>query len=265
MPLGHHREGSGKPLFLVHGIGLHWQTWRPVIELLARERDVIALDLPGFGASREMPADVEPTLQAFADAIEGFAAELGIERPHIAGNSLGGAVAIELARRGTIASAVALSPIGFWNAREYTYLVSSLRNVRRIAPRIAPFARALFAFPPARLLNIQTYGCPWRVPAEAIAVDTAAVARAPGFDRTLATAFTIEGFGRVPIVTRSQLTIAWGARDALLLPRQAQRARRLLPDARHVSLPGCGHIPFWDDPELVARTILDAGAVADSR
>ena len=55
-------------------------------------------------------------------------------------------------------------------------------------------------------------------------------------------------------------TIAWGTRDALLLPTQALRARRALPEARHVWLHGCGHVPMSDDPDLVARVLLEGSA-----
>jgi pimeloyl-ACP methyl ester carboxylesterase len=50
--------------------------------------------------------------------------------------------------------------------------------------------------------------------------------------------------------------VAWAEKDRLLLPREAARAREALPFARHIVLPGCGHVPTWDDPELVARAIL---------
>ena len=77
---------------------------------------------------------------------------------------------------------------------------------------------------------------------------------APAFEPALA-AFGPYRFAagdelRVPV------TIAWGTRDALLIPRQAARARRLLPSARHVTLQGCGHVPFHDDPEAVAAVLL---------
>ena len=55
---------------------------------------------------------------------------------------------------------------------------------------------------------------------------------------------------------RGPVTVAWGEQDRLLLPRQAERARRALPRARHIRLAGCGHVPTWDDPEQVARAIL---------
>jgi pimeloyl-ACP methyl ester carboxylesterase len=57
------------------------------------------------------------------------------------------------------------------------------------------------------------------------------------------------------------VTVAWGAKDRLLIySRQSARARRLLPDARHVTLHGCGHVPTWDDPEQVARVLLEGSS-----
>jgi pimeloyl-ACP methyl ester carboxylesterase len=110
--INYDREGSGPPRVLLHGVGHHWQTWRAVIERLAGEFDVIACDSPGFGRSAPLPAGIEPTIPAYADAFERFFIELGLERPHVAGNSMGGAIALELARRGAIQSATAFSPAG---------------------------------------------------------------------------------------------------------------------------------------------------------
>jgi pimeloyl-ACP methyl ester carboxylesterase len=56
------------------------------------------------------------------------------------------------------------------------------------------------------------------------------------------------------------VTIAWGTRDRLLRASQAVRAQRALPDARFVWLEGCGHVPMGDDPELVAKVLLDGSA-----
>src|SRR6476659_5634218 len=125
--LNHHREGAGEPLLLLHGVGHHWQAWRPVIGLLAGELDVIACDSPGFGASAALAPSIEPTVPAYADAFEWFIAELGLVRPHVAGNSMGGAIALELARRRAVASVTAFSPAGFWTPAERRYCQISLR------------------------------------------------------------------------------------------------------------------------------------------
>src|SRR5215213_2318896 len=116
MSLAHVRRGSGPPLVLIHGIGSQWQMWQPVLDRLARERDVIAVDLPGFGDSPPLPGT--PSVEALAGAVAELLGELGIERPHAAGNSLGGGVALELGRRGDARSVCVLSPAGFGTMRE---------------------------------------------------------------------------------------------------------------------------------------------------
>jgi pimeloyl-ACP methyl ester carboxylesterase len=57
------------------------------------------------------------------------------------------------------------------------------------------------------------------------------------------------------------VTIAWGNKDRLLLPPQVRRAGWAIPRSRLVSLRGCGHVPTTDDPEQVARVLLEAAAV----
>src|SRR2546423_7414962 len=113
MGLAHHRAGAGEPVVLIHGVGSQWQVWQPLLPALERARDVIALDLPGFGGSPSLPIGVVPGAAALADAVAGFMDELGIERPVIGGNSLGGWIALELAKRDRARAVVAVSPAGF--------------------------------------------------------------------------------------------------------------------------------------------------------
>src|SRR3954449_5844389 len=108
MPLAHIRRGSGPPLVLIHGIGSQWQMWKPVLDRLSREREVVAVDLPGFGESAAL--DTPPTVEALADSVAAFLDEIGLGGAHAAGNSLGGAVALAMARAGTARSACVLSP-----------------------------------------------------------------------------------------------------------------------------------------------------------
>ncbi|MEV8515601.1 alpha/beta fold hydrolase [Dactylosporangium sp. NPDC051484] len=116
MTLHFARSGSGEPLVLIHGIGHHWRAWEPVIGPLSRHHDVIALDLPGFGRSPASEANRGmPTAVA---ALGEFFAGLGLDRPHVAGNSLGGAIALELAAAGLARSVTALAPAGFGTAAQ---------------------------------------------------------------------------------------------------------------------------------------------------
>jgi pimeloyl-ACP methyl ester carboxylesterase len=103
------------------------------------------------------------------------------------------------------------------------------------------------------------FGHPSRVPVEAMLGDLAAMAAAPGFDSVARAGRDYLYRASAPTVP---VTVAWGTRDRILWPSQARRAADLLPTARHVSLPGCGHVPMHDEPELVARTILETCALA---
>lgn len=259
MQLNHDRRGQGPPLVLIHGIGSQWAVWAPVLERLALERDVIALDLPGFGASPPLRSGTTPDISALADAVTEFAGEQGAQRPHVAGNSLGGWIALELARRGAVASATALSPAGFWNRREAAYARNSLRAAVRGARSMDGLAPVLAATPVGRtLLFGQVMARPWKLsPSEAVGA-LEALAGSPSFDEALEanTAQHFRGGDEISVPT----TVAWGQRDWLLIPRQAKRAARAIPRARNLTLRGCGHVPTWDDPEQVARVLLDASA-----
>ena len=138
MRLNHHRGGSGEHLVLIHGIGSQWQVWEPVLSRVEAERDVIALDLPGFGASPPPPPDTPAGVPSLTSLVAEFLqGKLGLERPHVAGNSLGGWIALELAKRGTVSSATALSPAGFQSRGEGRYGHASLWIANRSARVLA--------------------------------------------------------------------------------------------------------------------------------
>jgi pimeloyl-ACP methyl ester carboxylesterase len=253
--INYHREGEGPALVLLHGIGHHWQAWRPVIELLATEFDVIACDSPGFGRSMPLSAGVEPTIPAYVDAFEWFLAEIGLERPHVAGSSMGGAIALELARRRAVASASAFSPAGFWTVAERRFCQLSLGVLARMPAPARPLIAALARTRPGRVaLFSQIFGYPARLPAEE-AVATLTDAWATPDMRPALDAFRHYRFTAGDELRATPVTIAWGRRDRLLPYRlQAPRARAMLPWATHVTL-GAGHVPFFDDPAAVAEVI----------
>ena len=258
MQLAHDRTGSGPPLVLVHGIGSRRGVWKPVVPLLARERDVLTVDLPGFGESAMLTGE-QPTVEALARALAGWWGELGIVRPHVAGNSLGGGISLELARMGVVSSATALSPVGFWSPGEARYGRTMLRVTHFSATRLGPQMQRIVQSPIGRQATIGLmYGRPAKRDGAEAAEDLVQLARAPGWEATLPISreyvFHDGDELRVPV------TIGWGTRDRLLIPRQAERARAMLPRARHVPLPGCGHIPMSDDPEGVAALLLAASA-----
>jgi pimeloyl-ACP methyl ester carboxylesterase len=255
LSINYHRTGEGPPLVLLHGVGHHWQAWTPVIELLSGEFDVIACDSPGFGHSAPLAAGIEPTIPAYADAFEWFFAELGLERPHVAGSSMGGAIGLELARGRGVRSLSAFSPAGFWSNAERRFCQQSLGTLARMPPAIRPAIEMLARTRGGRTaLFWQTFGYPARLPASE-AVETLRDAWASPALAGALEAFAGYRFGSPQDVRATPLTIAWGRHDRLLPYRlQAPRARALLPWATHVTL-GAGHIPFYDDPAAVAAVI----------
>ncbi|NBM14952.1 alpha/beta fold hydrolase [Streptomyces sp. GC420] len=256
--VSYERRGSGEPLLLLHGIGHHRQAWDPVIGILATERDVIAVDLPGFGRSPALPDGLPYDLRTVVPALASLCERLGVDRPHVAGNSLGGLIALDLGREKLVRSVTALSPAGFWTEAEWRYAVGTLRAMRQGArlmplPLIERLSRSAAG---RAALTSTIYARPGRRPAEAVVAETLALRGATGFEATLAAGRGLRFTDDVPEVP---VSIAWGTRDRLLLRRQGVRAKRIIPGARLVRLPGCGHVPMNDDPALVARVILDTG------
>ncbi len=268
LSINYHREGDGPPLVLLHGVGHHWQAWQPVIERLVDSFDVIACDSPGFGRSAPLPSGIEPTIPAYADAFEWFFAELGLERPHVAGNSMGGAIALELARGRAASSVTAFSPAGFWTAAERRFCQLSLGRSAASPAGYARCSRRSRARAPAA----------WRCSGRPSAIPRACPPRRR-WRRSATRGPRRRWLVRSPRSTatasprREQLrstpvTIAWGRRDRLLPYRlQAPRAQAMLPWATHVTL-GAGHVPFYDDPAAVAEVIRACAATdvaADAR
>lgn len=251
------RVGAGEPLLLVHGIGHRRAAWDPVVPMLAEGREVIAVDLPGFGESPGLPAgmpyDMQTTIANFGDFID----DLGIEQPHIAGNSLGGAIALELGAAGLVRSVTALAPAGFWTATERRYAVALLSSLRMSTRIPESMLRRIAAKPRLRRESMRTiYSHPEAIDEVRFLGDAIAMRDSVAFKPTARAGKTYH-CRAVPTVPT---TIAWGDRDHVLFPRQADIARRRLPEATHVSLPGCGHVPMGDNPELIAEVILRGSA-----
>ena len=256
--LNHIRKGAGEPYVLIHGVGDRCRSWSPVIDELARHHEVFAVDLPGFGDS---PADgTGPSVEAQAERMTRFFAEVGIEKPHVAGNSMGGGIALELARMGVVSSVTAVSPVGFWTPKELRYSQFILKNAATAFVLVRPVASAVLATAAGRAALLSSvYARPSRVTREA-AVDLVEtiVPVLPRFEECRQ-AFYDHRFHDGHELGSAPVTVAWGDRDFLLPHRQAARAAKMLPHAEQVTLRGCGHVPFSDDPGMCAAVLL-AGA-----
>jgi pimeloyl-ACP methyl ester carboxylesterase len=257
MTLNHVRRGAGEPVVLIHGIGSFWRMWEPILAPLAEEREVIAIDMPGFGESPPLPAGTPSTVGALTDAVAAFLEEAGIERPLVVGNSLGGWVTLELAKRGLPRAVVANSPAGFWSPAEALWCRAQLKLAVENARRFPELSRRIASSERARRLTYRVfYGHPERLPAAETVAAVKNLAASSGFEETRVLMCRNRFSGGAAV--RGPVTVVWGDRDRLLFPRQAKRALAQIPQARLVRLAEGGHLPPWDVPDELARIVLAA-------
>jgi pimeloyl-ACP methyl ester carboxylesterase len=253
--LDHHRGGSGEPLVLIHGIGHTWRGWKPMLPELERRFDVLAIDLPGHGHSPALAAGVDSTPEALADAVEREMIGAGFDSAHIAGNSLGGWIALELARRGRARTVTAISPGGLGHAREKQWGAGILRGMRWLAEN-APAPEALLRNPVTRSLFAgPSMARPWLKDPDELIEESELYASCPGLHATLPHTFNAQPRGLTTLDV--PVLILWGTLDVILLPRQGLRFERLIPGAELRYIRGIGHVPMSDAPELLAQGITE--------
>jgi pimeloyl-ACP methyl ester carboxylesterase len=249
------RAGTGDPLVLLHGVGESAVGWRPVLPRLSRTHDVIALDLPGFGGSAALPAQVLPTAVALADAVEREMDQLGVDRFHVAGYSLGARVALELATRGRVRSVVAIAPDGLGSPSERIHQAVALTTGRTVAALLKPVAGLLSLTGPGRsVFFAMERSRPWRLTPDDARRLLRDFADSPGYHATVrATALDVPtGLDRISC----PVLILQGTLDPLV-SMQSPRFLAFVPHAQLRWLPGLSHVPISDDPDLVASLMLD--------
>ena len=257
--LEHTRTGDGPPLVLLHGVGGRREAWDPIVPLLAPHREIVTIDLPGFGATR-LAEGQDLKASGIAQTVADFCAQIGLERPHYGGNSLGGWVALEIAKAGRAASVTGIAPAGLWRRRVPRYTKWQVMGIHDIPAVLGPLMPPLMRVTPLRVaLTANVMGRPWKTPRTVILADTSARLASEAFKLTLASAsgqrFCDGHHIGVPI------TIAFGTRDVILGP--GCRHRDELPaHTRWLSPRGWGHMPMYDDRKGVAAVLLDGSSVS---
>lgn len=248
---------GASPLVLLHGLAMSGSAWREVIPLVSDHHRVYAPTADGHRGGppvRRRPA----TMIDMVDAAERYLDECGLDRPHVAGNSVGGFVAIELARRRRAATVCAFSPVGFWvpgdgyQKRAFGRLQRGAAIGRRTRP-VLPFVYMSAVLRRIILRDI-AYRGDRMSPARALEVNDDGInctvladlcAELSGHD------WAVAGLDPLPC----PITIAWGQKETLL-PSGAYGQNARIPQASIRILPDVGHVPMLDDPVLVAQTIL---------
>lgn len=245
---------------LLHGILCSDLTWRNVVPLLADDYDVLALTMLGHRGGA-MPARRPIDTGDIADDVERQLDKLGIDKAHLAGNSLGGLIALELARRGRALSVCGLSPALAWPSPEekkrvttlFRTAVKRMRRARRLLPLFVRFAR--FRRWALRLAAVHGDRV---TPAEFVdGADDAihCVIQEDLYEST-------EEFA--PIAPAPcPISIAWSGEDRIFpLTLHGVNVDELVPQATFSVLEGVGHTPMYDDPRLTAETIRATAARA---
>ena len=251
------RRGTGQPLLLLHGIGGSWRSWQTILDGLAEEREVIAVDLPGFGATPPLSGPV--TIATLADAVTDFLRAhylLGIDA---VGSSMGARLVLELARRGgVLGTVVSLDPGGFWQGWEIPFFYHTGNIVIHLVRALKPILPALANNVVTRTLLLAQYSAhPWQVPGPVVLDELRTYAQSPSFDELLYDlAYGEVQQGAPKGAITPPLVIGWGRQDRVCLPSQAQVAREKFPDAQFYWFDNCGHLPQWDQPAEATRLIL---------
>ncbi len=241
--------GSGPDVLLIHGLGGAKSSFFDTAATLSHNYRVHALDLPGFGSSSK-PATAPYTARWFADTVCDTMDALGISRAHVAGNSMGGRVAIELGLRQPerVGGLVLLCPAVAFVKRTYHPIVRALRPELGLLPhhfsrdKVTEHFWSLFADPDAIDPSV----------ADVVVDEFQRIYASPGariaFLSAARNIYLDAPYGRNGFYGRlSQLEapalFVWGSHDRVIPPAFAQHVERWLPSAEQIVLDGCGHVP----------------------
>ena len=251
-------EGDRPPLVLIHGLGGNWQNWLENIPRLAEDRRVVALDLPGFGAS-EMPRE-EISISGFGEVVVEFAHAVGIDEPaDVIGNSMGGFIAAEIgvnhpdfARRIVLCSAAGIS---ITNLKRRPVLTGA-RITAAMANVVLARSRAIARRPGLRHLAMAyVFRHPSRIAAD-LAYQVMTGSGKPGFIGGLDALMDYDFRDRLDDV-KVPVLLVWGEDDNLVPVEDADEFERLIPNARKVIFDDTGHVPMLERPQSFNDLVVD--------
>jgi pimeloyl-ACP methyl ester carboxylesterase len=255
MPVALDEAGSGEPLVLLHGVGTNREVWRHVVPALAAARRTIAVDLPGFGDSA--PAgdgfDLDEVARGVADAVE---RRSGGGPFDLLGHSLGGAVAVVLARRrpDAVRRLLLLAPAGFAPRARAVAVIAGTVGERYLAVRRA-VGRQLIDSALARrvLLWNAVYDGAQISPRDArFMLDASRRARRV---RSAVEAVVAHDLRPELAAIRSPLGLLWGERDKVVSTSAMRALAATRPDIVAESIADTGHAPQIERPAEFVRAV----------
>jgi pimeloyl-ACP methyl ester carboxylesterase len=262
-----YRAGQGEPLVLVHGFTATWRCWLPTLAFLVPRFEVIAPTLPGHDGGPTPPQRARGLSDA-TDHLEGLLDDLGVETAHFAGNSMGGSLSLELAKRGRARSVTAISPGGGWqlgDRKEVSRIIRLFSFNQKAAKATEGIAPQLLCRPRSRrflLRDVMTRGN--LVPTEEAIRLVRSSVRCSIVDEVFES--MREGTSRVADLDQIKcpVLVTWGDQDRTLPMRlHADRFKQEIPGVRFEVMRGLGHTPMWDDAAKVAAAIADFAEEAE--
>ncbi len=253
----HVQRGEGRKLLLIHGLGGSWQSWSTVLNALSAHRTVIAVDLPGHGAT---PSEHDSgTFDGLVGSVERYIADNRLAGIDVVGSSMGARIVLELARRGGVGNVVALDPGGFWRGWERSFFKTTIGISGALLRAIRPSLPTLSRNKASRTaLLAQLSVKPWALDPKVVSTELTGLSNTPTFNAL------VQDLGNGPeqtgpaAVSTGRVVIGWGRHDRLCLPVQATRAKVAFPSADLHWFESSGHFPTWDMPEETVAVILAA-------
>ncbi|WP_081290249.1 alpha/beta fold hydrolase [Mycobacterium asiaticum] len=252
------------PMVCIHGFSGSRRHWQPVLPMLTEHHDVHVVSLAGHADGPSLADNETATVATLADHLERDLDDRGIEKAHLVGNSLGGWLALEMATRGRALSVVALSPALGWNPGRHVRMVKlKLVMARRLFTVLGPVAPQVLRSALVRrvALGAAVANTDTMAPAEAGAFVSDNLRCEVYFDLVDDVVGTQHQLGAV----ECPVHIVWSERDALIpYDPYGLRFSDLVPNAEFTTLPDVGHVPMYDDPHLVAKTVLEVTNAVDA-
>jgi pimeloyl-ACP methyl ester carboxylesterase len=258
-----YRAGEGVPLVLVHGFTATWRCWLPVLAELVPRFEVIAPTLTGHDGGPDLPPESEAhTSEGAADHLETQLDELGVGEAHFAGNSLGGALSLEMAKRGRAKSVVAISPGGGWRREdkaEAERIIKWFTQTQKLSHATLPYIHRIVKRPGLRRIAFRDVMARGDLmpPGEAVKLAVSST-RCSVIDNVFEAIRSGDALITGLETIECPVLVTWGEKDRILpADRHAQRFRDEIPNVKFRTHPGIGHTPMWDDAHLIATTIAD--------
>ena len=258
-------EGEGPPLILLHGYADSADTWRLLLDRFRkRGRATVALDMPGFGAADRLDREAEilPQLDAFADAaVARWCAAAG-GPVAIAGNSLGGTVALRVAERegdGRVVGVAPVAPAGL-EMPSWFAAIQGAPLVRAMLRSPVPVPQVAVRRAVGTTYRVLAFASPRKADEAVVGAFTAHFDSSRDVIRLLATGRRLLPELKSPFDlarVSCPVLVVWGERDRMVAHSGAERIAAALPETQVELLPRCGHCPQIEEPDRLAELLAE--------